>query len=42
MRLEYCEECDKMIDLDYDSEHEHFNQKRVNDLNNTGGKNGNN
>jgi len=24
MSMEYCEECDLMIDLDWDSEHEHF------------------
>ena len=24
MSMEYCEDCDRMIDLDYDSEHEHF------------------
>ena len=26
MSMEYCEECDKMIDLDIDSEHEHFEE----------------
>ena len=25
MSMEYCHECDNMIDLDYDLEHEHFN-----------------
>ena len=24
MSLEYCHECDKMVDIDYDSDHEHF------------------
>jgi len=24
MSLEYCEECDKMIDLDYTEHYEHF------------------
>ena len=24
MSLEYCHECDKMIDLDWNAEHEHF------------------
>ena len=24
MSMEYCEKCDNMIDLDYDSDHEHF------------------
>ncbi|HEB47179.1 MAG TPA: hypothetical protein ENI22_01800 [Candidatus Pacearchaeota archaeon] len=24
--MEYCPKCDKMIDLDYDSEHEHFQE----------------
>ena len=28
MSLEYCEECDKMIDLDTDSEHEHFEETK--------------
>ena len=28
MSLEYCEECDKMIDLDYDLEHEHFQKEQ--------------
>lgn len=31
MSLEYCEDCDKMIDLDYDSEHEHFDDDDTND-----------
>lgn len=26
MSLEYCPECDKMIDLDFDVEHEHFQE----------------
>lgn len=26
MSLEYCDDCDKMIDLDTDSEHEHFEE----------------
>ena len=26
MSIEYCHECDRMIDLDYDSEHEHFQE----------------
>ena len=26
MSLEYCYDCDNMIDLDYDSDHEHFNE----------------
>lgn len=26
MSMEYCHECDNMIDLDYDSEHEHFQE----------------
>ena len=24
MSMEYCEECDRMIDLDWNAEHEHF------------------
>lgn len=33
MSLEYCHYCDKMIDLDYNSEHEHFKyeEKEVKD-----------
>ena len=30
MSLEYCEECDRMIDLDVDLEHEHFNLVNLN------------
>ena len=26
MSMEYCKECDRMIDLDYDCEHEHFQE----------------
>jgi len=27
MSMEYCEECDRMIDLDWNAEHEHFLEK---------------
>ena len=26
--MEYCGECDRMIDLDIDSEHEHFEETK--------------
>lgn len=36
MSLEYCHDCDKMIDLDIDCEHEHFREKieKMDDLKN--------
>jgi len=27
MGLEYCNECDRMIDLDYNIDHEHFRDR---------------
>ena len=27
MSMEYCWECDRLIDLDYDSDHEHFSEE---------------
>ena len=36
MSMEYCHECDKMIDLDYDEHFEHFDTE----LNNMEVKNG--
>ncbi len=35
MSLEYCEDCDKMIDLDVDLEHEHFQKEQDEETNNT-------
>ena len=29
--MEYCRECDRMIDLDSDAEHEHFDEDFKND-----------
>ena len=37
MSMEYCPKCDRMIDLDYDCEHEHF-QKELKGGNNQDGK----
>lgn len=35
MSMEYCHECDRMIDLDYTEHYEHFSDKWM-----KGGKNG--
>ena len=34
MSLEYCHDCDRMIELDYDLEHEHFNDNEDKEVKN--------